>query len=91
MHFANRKGLPRALVISFCSGLCLCNQHTAVFYIIPIALWTMLSGGWALWRPRSLALLSVAALSGECRGPGRPRRPFGPKRPGTPAGPNPRC
>ena len=63
MHFANRKGLPRALIISFCSGLCLCNQHTSVFYIIPIALWTMLSGGWALWRPRSLALLSVAALS----------------------------
>ena len=64
LRFDARRTVGRAGAGAFAVGLALSNQHTAVFFGAPFALWALLSGRTALLRPAPLLLLAAAGLAG---------------------------
>ena len=64
VRFDARRTVGRAGAGAFAVGLALSNQHTAVFFGAPFALWALLAGRTALLRPAPLLLLAAAGLAG---------------------------
>jgi len=64
LRFDARRTVGRAGAGAFAVGLALSNQHTAVFFGAPFALWALLAGRTALLRPAPLLLLAAAGLAG---------------------------
>lgn len=59
-----RRKLERCMTLTaFISGLSLCNQHTSLLLIAPLALWMLLSQRYWL-RPRTLLAYSAVAIIG---------------------------